>query len=54
NRTGESDPAEYFGDGRGTMRAGYCNVMRTELTSLQSIADSAPFYIPDNIASLQS
>lgn len=54
DRTEESDPAEYFGDERGTMRAGYCNVLRTELTSLQSIADNAPFYIPDNIVSLQS
>ena len=36
------------------MRAGHCNVIRTELTSLQSIAKSAPFYIPDNIVMLDS
>jgi esterase/lipase superfamily enzyme len=54
NKTGNSKAADYFGDDRSTARAGYCNVSRTELTSLQSIAKSAPFYIPDNIVMLDS
>ena len=54
NKTGNSKAADYFGDGRSTARAGYCNVSRTELTSLQALAKNAPFYIPDNIVMLDS
>lgn len=54
NKTGDSRAASYFGDERSIERAGYCNVYRTQLTSLQSIAGNAPFYIPDSIAMLDS
>lgn len=54
NKTGFEDPVEYFGDERSTMRAGYCNVRRTDIASMQSIADNAPFYVPDSIARLIS
>jgi esterase/lipase superfamily enzyme len=54
NKTGSNEAADYFGDERSTVRAGHCNVIRTELTSLQSIAKNAPFYIPDSIVMLDS
>jgi esterase/lipase superfamily enzyme len=54
NKTGNSEVTNYFGDERSSARAGYCNVSRTELTSLQAIAKNAPFYIPDNIVVLNS
>jgi esterase/lipase superfamily enzyme len=55
NKTGSDEAADYFGDERSTtVHAGYCNVSRTEITSLQSIAKNAPFYIPDSIVVLDS
>lgn len=54
NKTGSTEAVEYFGDERSSVRSGYCNVLRTELTPLQSIAENAPFYIPDNVVMLKS
>ena len=47
DRTGETDPEDYFGDGRGTQSAGWCDVRQTAVPALTSIADVAPFRVPD-------
>jgi len=49
NKTGNSEAAEYFGDERGTIRAGHCLLDRTPLKALQPIAENVPFYIPDDV-----
>lgn len=54
NRTDENDPAKHFGEDRGTLRAGHCSVLRRELTPLKPIVENAPFYVPDNVAKLES
>jgi esterase/lipase superfamily enzyme len=51
NRTGSSEAAEFFGDERNTLTAGYCDVVHTPLKPLQPIAKNASFYIPDEIVS---
>ncbi len=52
NKTGSSDAAEYFGDERNAVHAGYCDLSRTPLEALESIAEKAPFYIPDDIVKI--
>jgi len=47
NRTESSDPAEYFGGGRGEPRAGICTVAFSPIRGLEEIAEAVPFYIPD-------
>jgi esterase/lipase superfamily enzyme len=54
NKTGSSVAEDYFGDDRSIRRAGYCGLTRTPLKILQPIADSSPFYIPDEIVTLDS
>lgn len=46
NRTGDSDPEEFFGDERGTEFSGWCDVRQTKVPALSSIAEAAPFRIP--------
>ena len=53
NKTGSSDAAEYFGDERNGVYAGYCDLSRTPLKVLESIAEKAPFYIPDDIVEIE-
>jgi esterase/lipase superfamily enzyme len=47
DRTGKPDPADYFGGSRGSMTAGVCTVSFSPIWGLEDIADSAPFFIPD-------
>lgn len=54
NKTGQGDIKKYFGDERSTESSGYCNVYRTQFTSLQSIGDGAPFHVPDSMVLLDS
>ena len=54
NRTGEDDAASYFGGERSTLQAGYCELSRTPINSLKSVAEKAPFYIPDEIVNLDA
>jgi esterase/lipase superfamily enzyme len=53
NKTGSSTAAEYFGNERNTVHAGYCELSRTPLEALESIAEKAPFYIPDDIVKIE-
>jgi esterase/lipase superfamily enzyme len=52
NKTGNSKATKYFGDDRSIRRAGHCVLSRTPLKLLQPIAESAPFYIPDDVIEL--
>lgn len=54
NKTGSDEVAEYFGGERSTLQAGYCELSRTPIDSLRSIAEKAPFYIPDEIVKLDA
>lgn len=47
NRTGASSPSQYFGGARGQLRAGACTVSFSPIWGLDDIAQSVPFYIPD-------
>ncbi len=54
NKTGSNDATDYFGNDRGTERAGYCGLSRTPLEVLEPIAEKAPFYVPDEIVKLET
>ena len=43
------DPSDYFGEGRGSLTAGWCGVDQTELKFLAPAAEIAPFRIPEEI-----
>lgn len=47
NRTGDEDPAKFFGGNRGEMQAGICRVTFSPFWGLEDLANSVPFYIPD-------
>ncbi|NRB31741.1 MAG: alpha/beta hydrolase [Rhizobiaceae bacterium] len=49
NRSGETEPEDYFGEERGAARSGWCKVRRTKLPTLTTVADAAPFRIPDEL-----
>ncbi|MBO6920472.1 MAG: alpha/beta hydrolase [Rhizobiaceae bacterium] len=46
NRTGRSDPDDFFGDERGGEFSGWCHVRQISIPGLSSIAEAAPFRIP--------
>ncbi|MEJ2308071.1 MAG: alpha/beta hydrolase [Gammaproteobacteria bacterium] len=52
NKTGSDEAEEYFDGQRSIMRAGVCALARRPLSALKSIAEKAPFYIPDEIVDL--
>lgn len=52
NKTGDEAAADFFGGGRDILRAGYCEVSRTQVPALKSIAESVPFYVPEDILQL--
>ena len=52
NRTENSKLSEYFGGTRGQLRAGICTVSLSSIWGLDEIAESVPFYIPDETIKL--
>ena len=54
NRSGSDDASEFFGGERGAMSAGYCDLSNTSLSSLKAITEKMPFYIPEDIVSLDA
>jgi esterase/lipase superfamily enzyme len=54
NKTGSDKASEHFGDERGTLHAGICELDRTPLNPLKSVAERAPFHIPDEIVKLDA
>jgi esterase/lipase superfamily enzyme len=47
NKTGNPGFEDYFGEKRGQMRSGVCSVSFSPIPGLEEVADSAPFYVPD-------
>lgn len=54
NRTGDSDPARFYGDERGDFDAGYCDIAERRFDMLTSVAEAAPFRIPDEILRVEN
>src|SRR6056297_3268944 len=54
NRTGDSDPARFYGDERGDLDAGYCDIAERRFDMLTSVAEAAPFRIPDEILRVEN
>lgn len=52
NRTGSRDVEDYFGDDRGRKTAGLCDVTHLSVDALSSVAENAPFYVPDSVVTL--
>ncbi len=46
-------PEKYYGDSRGELNTGICNMEFKPVNGLKTLADSVPFYIPDRIRSLR-
>ncbi len=53
NKTGRNEVAEYFGGGRDILRTGFCDVTRTPVPMLKTLADNVPFYVPDDILKIE-
>lgn len=54
DRGSGDDPSDYFGEGRGTLTAGWCGITQTSLSFLSSAAEVAPFRIPEEILDVES
>jgi len=54
NKTGSDAATDFFGGERDILRAGYCDVSRTQFQALKSIADNVPFYVPEDILQLDA
>lgn len=54
NRTGSTEPANYFGGERSVMRSGECDVSYAPVKALQQIAEKASFYVPEDIVKLDA
>lgn len=54
NKTGNSDPADFFGGKRDQLKAGSCNVTFTGIPRLEEIVQSIPIYVPDETIKLTS
>lgn len=49
DRTGREDPARFFGEERGTLSAGRCDIAERRIDLLAGVAEAAPFYVPEEI-----
>ncbi len=54
NRTGDTEPSSYYGGSRGRLEAGFCTVTFSPIWGLEDIAETVPFYIPDEKIELLS
>ena len=54
DKTGSENASDYFAGGRSTVHAGYCDLSNTSLSLLKPIADNVPFYIPEDIVTLEA
>lgn len=53
-QTGSTVPSAFYGDERGSLRAGICNVASTNIPIMSNIAERSPFRVPDEIVRLSS
>jgi pimeloyl-ACP methyl ester carboxylesterase len=49
NRTGDADPHRIYGEARGELAAGYCDITEQRLDILAPVAEAAPFRVPQGI-----
>ncbi|NNJ51434.1 MAG: alpha/beta hydrolase [Gammaproteobacteria bacterium] len=54
DKTGNEKASRFFGGERDVLRAGHCDMSHLSLTSLKSVAEIAPFYIPEEIVKLDA
>lgn len=54
NHTGLDDPREVYGDERSDLKAGHCDIGERRLPMLSSVAEAAPFYIPEEILRVEA
>jgi len=54
NKTGSADASDYFGNERGSIHTGYCDISWTPIPMLESITSNMPFYIPYGTMRLES
>ncbi len=54
NKTGSENAADFFGGERSALSAGYCHLSKMSLNPLKPITEKMPFYIPEEIVSLES
>ncbi|MEE4241371.1 MAG: alpha/beta hydrolase [Desulfopila sp.] len=54
NKTGSNIPADFFGGSRGKLLGGVATVTFSPIWGLEEVAQSAPFYIPDEKIELTS
>ena len=49
DQTGNDRPAKFFGGERGSLSSGHCDLSYRSLGNLSSVAEKAPFYLPEEI-----
>lgn len=54
NKTGNHKVAQYYGSERSSISAGHCVFSSTSLSTLKPIAEKVPFYVPEDIVSLEA
>lgn len=54
DRTGDTDPGNFYGEERSTMEAGHCDIAQRRLDVLSSVAEAAPFHIPEEILRVEA
>ena len=47
DRTGDPEPSTFYGGSRGKLEVGFCTVSFQPIWGLEDIAETIPFYIPD-------
>lgn len=48
-RTGDIEPRRFYGDERGDLDAGYCEVSERQLSIMTPVAEAVPFRVPEEI-----
>jgi esterase/lipase superfamily enzyme len=48
DHTGSTDPATYYGDGRGSPKAGFCTIAKPDLQLLEPVVDAVPSYLSED------
>lgn len=54
NKTGSNVPSDFFGGLRGNLHVGACTISFSPIWGLEELANSAPFYIPDEKIEMRS
>lgn len=54
NKTGSKNAAQFYGGERSSVSAGYCQHTKTSLDTFKPIIKNIPFYIPEDIVTLDS